>query len=84
MEYFRTINELTKRQSISAIFVNTFRKLNLNLLIAGAVLLQVYTGWIYNGPLMVRRILQGIGSLLEQNGLNSISEAVGLEAKPKK
>jgi dihydroorotate dehydrogenase len=51
---------------------------------AGAVLLQVYTGWIYEGPLMVRRILEGIGSLLEQNGLNSISEAVGLEAKPKK
>lgn len=51
---------------------------------AGAVLLQVYTGWIYEGPLMVRRILEGIGSLLEQNGLNSISEAVGLEAKSKK
>jgi len=48
---------------------------------AGACLIQVYTGWIYEGPLMVRRIIEGLLSLLEQNGLNSISEAVGLEAK---
>jgi len=26
---------------------------------AGASLVQVYTGWIYEGPLMVRRILEG-------------------------
>lgn len=48
---------------------------------AGASLIQVYTGWIYEGPMMVRRILQGLLSKLEQNGLNSISEAVGLQAK---
>jgi len=27
---------------------------------AGASLVQVYTGWIYEGPLMVRRILEGL------------------------
>ncbi|WP_341527179.1 quinone-dependent dihydroorotate dehydrogenase [Nostoc sp. UHCC 0302] len=48
---------------------------------AGASLIQVYTGWIYEGPLMVRRILAGLLSQLEQNGLNSISEAVGLQTK---
>jgi dihydroorotate dehydrogenase len=48
---------------------------------AGASLIQVYTGWIYEGPFMVRRILQGLLSKLEQNGLNSISEAVGLQIK---
>ncbi|MDF5730009.1 MAG: quinone-dependent dihydroorotate dehydrogenase [Rhizonema sp. PD38] len=48
---------------------------------AGASLIQVYTGWIYEGPLMVRRILAGLLSKLEQNGLNSISEAVGLQVK---
>ncbi|MGI2905111.1 quinone-dependent dihydroorotate dehydrogenase [Tolypothrix sp. VBCCA 56010] len=48
-------------------------------IIAGASLIQVYTGWIYEGPFMVRRILQGLLSKLEQNGLNSISEAVGKE-----
>ncbi|MBW4476642.1 MAG: quinone-dependent dihydroorotate dehydrogenase [Tolypothrix brevis GSE-NOS-MK-07-07A] len=48
---------------------------------AGASLIQVYTGWVYEGPFMVRRILQGLLSKLEQNGLNSISEAVGLQVK---
>jgi dihydroorotate dehydrogenase len=51
---------------------------------AGASLIQVYTGWIYEGPLMVRRILEGLLSKLEQNGFNSIREAVGLEIKSKK
>jgi dihydroorotate dehydrogenase len=51
---------------------------------AGATLIQVYTGWIYEGPMMVRRILQGLLSKLEQNGLNSISQAVGLQVKSKK
>ncbi len=48
---------------------------------AGASLIQVYTGWIYEGPFMVRRILAGLLTQLEQRGLNSIAEAVGLEAK---
>ncbi|MBN3877253.1 MULTISPECIES: quinone-dependent dihydroorotate dehydrogenase [unclassified Nostoc] len=51
---------------------------------AGASLIQVYTGWIYEGPLMVRRILAGLLSKLEQNGLNSINEAVGLDFKNQK
>ncbi|WP_017315909.1 quinone-dependent dihydroorotate dehydrogenase [Mastigocladopsis repens] len=50
---------------------------------AGACLIQVYTGWIYEGPAMIRHILKGLLSKLEQNGLNSISEAVGLEGKIK-
>jgi dihydroorotate dehydrogenase len=48
---------------------------------AGASLVQVYTGWIYQGPGMVRRILTGLIAKLDQNGLNSISDAVGYEAK---
>lgn len=44
---------------------------------AGASLIQVYTGWIYNGPWMVRQILQGLLQKLEQRGMSSISEAVG-------
>ncbi len=51
---------------------------------AGASLIQVYTGWIYEGPMMVHRILAGLLSKLEQSGLNSINEAVGLEVKSKK
>ncbi len=45
---------------------------------AGASLVQVYTGWIYEGPWMVKRILQGLVQKLEQHGLSQISEAVGL------
>jgi dihydroorotate dehydrogenase len=44
---------------------------------AGASLIQVYTGWIYEGPWMVKQILQGLLNKLEQHKLNSISEAVG-------
>ncbi|WP_017655464.1 quinone-dependent dihydroorotate dehydrogenase [Fortiea contorta] len=48
---------------------------------AGASLVQVYTGWIYQGPMIVRRILTGLLAKLEQNQLTSISQAIGLEAK---
>lgn len=51
---------------------------------AGASLIQIYTGWIYEGPTMVRRMLAGLLAKLEQSGLTSISQAVGLEAKSKK
>jgi len=44
---------------------------------AGATLIQVYTGWVYEGPWMVRRILQGLLNKLEEKGFNSISEAIG-------
>lgn len=44
---------------------------------AGACLIQTYTGWIYEGPMMVSRILTGLLTKLEENGLNSIREAVG-------
>lgn len=46
---------------------------------AGASLLQIYTGWIYEGPWVVRNILTGLLEELELNGLSSLSEAVGIE-----
>lgn len=48
---------------------------------AGACLVQIYTGWVYQGPGIIRQILKGLLLKLEQNGLNSISEAVGLAVK---
>ncbi|HIK44479.1 MAG TPA: quinone-dependent dihydroorotate dehydrogenase [Leptolyngbyaceae cyanobacterium M65_K2018_010] len=45
---------------------------------AGACLLQAYTGWIYEGPWMVKRLLQGLLTQLEQHQCHSITEAVGL------
>ena len=46
---------------------------------AGASLLQVYTGWLYEGPWMVRRILEGLLEKLAERGLSDLSQAVGLE-----
>lgn len=47
---------------------------------AGASLLQVYTGWVYEGPMMVRRILAGLTAQLDAHGLDSIADAVGIDS----
>lgn len=46
-------------------------------LTAGATLLQVYTGWIYNGPEMIRQVLAGLVQQLEKHQMSHISEAIG-------
>ncbi|HEY9617105.1 MAG TPA: dihydroorotate dehydrogenase (quinone), partial [Microcoleaceae cyanobacterium] len=46
---------------------------------AGASLLQVYTGWIYEGPWMLRRLLTGLLQKLDERGLSTISDAIGLQ-----
>ena len=48
-------------------------------IIAGASILQVYTGWVYEGPWMINQVLSGLLAKLEKNGLANISDAVGLE-----
>lgn len=47
---------------------------------AGASLVQVYTGWFYEGPWMVRRILDGLAQKLEAHGLSHINRAIGRNA----
>jgi dihydroorotate dehydrogenase len=47
---------------------------------AGASLVQVYTGWFYEGPWMVRRILDGLVQKLEAHGLSHINRAIGQNA----
>ncbi|MGD1943630.1 MAG: dihydroorotate dehydrogenase (quinone), partial [Leptolyngbyaceae cyanobacterium] len=44
---------------------------------AGATLLQVYTGWIYGGPEMVRRILQGLVQQLDHHQIETIQSVIG-------
>jgi len=44
---------------------------------AGACLLQVYTGWIYQGPWLVPQVLGGLLNILEKSGYSNISQAVG-------
>jgi dihydroorotate dehydrogenase len=44
---------------------------------AGASLVQVYTGWIYEGPGQLPRILTGLSQTLEACGYKTISQAIG-------
>ncbi len=44
---------------------------------AGASLIQLYTGWIYEGPALVPAILEGLQRQLDRHGCRHISEAVG-------
>ena len=46
---------------------------------AGASLVQVYTGWIYQGPSLVSEINQGLVKLLAKDGFKNIQDAVGAE-----
>jgi dihydroorotate dehydrogenase len=47
---------------------------------AGASLIQVYTGLVYEGPALARDILRGLSARLRAAGLAHISEAVGGDA----
>lgn len=45
----------------------------------GANIVQMFTGWIYGGPLVIGEINRGLVKLLERDGYKNISEAVGKE-----
>ena len=47
---------------------------------AGASLVQLYTGFIYEGAGVVRRINEGLARLLEREGFGTLDEAVGCRA----
>jgi dihydroorotate dehydrogenase len=47
---------------------------------AGASLIQLYTGFIYEGPSVARRINEGLASILKREGFRSLDEAVGCRA----
>lgn len=46
---------------------------------AGASLVQLYTGFIYEGPSIARDINRGLLELIERDGFSSIEEAVGAD-----
>ncbi|PCJ98639.1 MAG: dihydroorotate dehydrogenase (quinone) [Zetaproteobacteria bacterium] len=48
---------------------------------AGASLIQLYTGMIYEGPEIANNINKGLIDLLKADGLSSITEAIGLDHK---
>jgi len=47
---------------------------------AGASLVQVYTGLVYEGPAFVHRLNAGLAALLTRDGFRTVSEAVGAGA----
>lgn len=47
---------------------------------AGASLVGLYTGLVYEGPGLVRRLKRGLVRLLDRDGFSSIAEAVGRDA----
>ena len=50
-------------------------------LVAGADLIQVYTGFIYEGPCIVQAIVRGLAEQLHASGGNSLTEAVARARK---
>jgi dihydroorotate dehydrogenase len=49
---------------------------------AGASLVQVYTGFVYGGPALPRKILEGLPELLRRDGFRSVEEAIGTAPLP--
>jgi dihydroorotate dehydrogenase len=50
---------------------------------AGATLIQLYTGLVYEGPDLPRRIADGLAARVREAGLSSITNAIGSEANPR-
>jgi dihydroorotate dehydrogenase len=48
---------------------------------AGASLIQIYTGFIYEGPSIARRINEGLRQIVSKEGFVSLDEAVGSRAE---
>jgi dihydroorotate dehydrogenase len=46
---------------------------------AGASLVQIYTGLIYQGPAVIPQLVGGVAERLARDGFTSISEAVGTD-----
>ena len=49
-------------------------------IVAGASLLQLYTGFVYKGPLVAKDIKKELIQILKSEGINNIKEAVGKDA----
>src|SRR3989344_8121973 len=54
---------------------DAYRKIKL-----GATLVQLITGLIYEGPLLVTKINNDLPKLLKQDGFKNISDAIGIES----
>ncbi len=48
---------------------------------AGASLVQLYTGLVYEGPTVVRQIVRGLRERMAKHYFKELSEAVGISAR---
>lgn len=48
---------------------------------AGASLIQLYTGFIYEGPFLVKNIVSELPLLLARDGYTTLAEAIGVESR---
>jgi dihydroorotate dehydrogenase len=46
-------------------------------ILAGASLVQVYTGFIYKGPALIGELIDGVSNQLKKDGFDTIQQAVG-------
>ena len=46
-------------------------------IVAGASLLQLYTGFVFKGPLIVKNIKKELIKILKEEGINNLKDAVG-------
>jgi len=46
-------------------------------IMAGATLVQIYTGFAYQGPALIKRIKKGLAASLAQRGFKNVTEAIG-------
>jgi dihydroorotate dehydrogenase len=49
-------------------------------ILAGATLVQIYTGFAYHGPALIPRLKTGLAALVKARGFTSIADAVGAGA----
>jgi dihydroorotate dehydrogenase len=49
-------------------------------ILAGASLVQVYTGFAYHGPALIPRLKSGLAALLRARGFATVAAAIGAEA----
>ncbi|MGC1469166.1 MAG: quinone-dependent dihydroorotate dehydrogenase [Sphingorhabdus sp.] len=46
---------------------------------AGASLVQIYSALVYEGPFLARRINKGLAQLLQRDGFDNITQAIGVD-----
>jgi dihydroorotate dehydrogenase (fumarate)/dihydroorotate dehydrogenase len=54
---------------------DAYRKIRL-----GASMVQMLTGLVYEGPLVVRRVVRRLSALVARDGFRSVDEAIGIDA----